>query len=321
MTRLAVSLPCNHGAAMNTPKSSLSVLLDDAVSVLGAAGFASPAFEARALLSGVLQLGREQMLAHPERPVDSESQARLADALRRRASHEPLARITGQREFWSLPIGLGAETLIPRPDSETVVESALLRVADPDKEYSILDLGTGSGCLLFALLTELPRARGLGIDRAPEALAIARANGHRLGFSSRAEFRVGDWTDGLIGVFDIVVSNPPYVAEEEWAALPPEVRDFEPKLALNGGIDGLAAYRALIPGIARLIAPDGFGVIELGAGQYDQVAEICRNSGLFTGQADQDIAGHQRALPLARSHVGIEISKMKKKVGKRYIPV
>ena len=305
---------------MNAPKT-LAALLADAVAVLEAAGLAAPAFEARALLSSVLGLGREEMLAHPKSPVDAESRARFADALERRAGHEPLARITGQREFWSLPIGLGADTLIPRPDSETVVETALLLVADRDEELSILDLGTGSGCLLFALLAELPRARGLGIDRAAGALAVARANGCRLGLSTRAEFRVGDWGEGLAGPFDMIVSNPPYVVEGEWAALPPEVRDFEPELALKGGCDGLAAYRALFPGIARLIAPDGFGVVELGAGQHDQVAEICQNSGLFAGPAVQDLAGHQRALPVARSRIALEFSKTKKKVGKNDVPV
>jgi release factor glutamine methyltransferase len=309
---------------MNAPPktfATLAALLDDAVTALGAAGLAKPAFEARALLSGVLGLGREEILAHPHRPVDAVSRARFADALGRRAGCEPLARITGQREFWSLPIGLGTETLIPRPDSETVVEATLLLVADRDEELSVLDLGTGSGCLLFALLAELPRARGLGIDRAEGALAVARANGRRLGLSARAEFRVGDWAEGLAGPFDIIVSNPPYVAAGDWAALPPEVRDFEPELALNGGRDGLGAYRALIPGIAPLIAPDGFGVVELGAGQHDQVAEICRNSGLFTGPARQDLGGHQRALPLARSREALEIAKTKKKVGKKDVPV
>ncbi len=301
---------------MDVPET-LAALLEEAVSALGAAALEAPAFEARALLTGVLGMSREEMLAHPDKPVDAAARARFADALGRRAGREPLARITGQREFWSLPIGLGADTLIPRPDSETVVEAALALVADWDKELSVLDLGTGSGCLLFALLVELPRARGLGIDRAAGALAVARANAQRLGLSARAEFRVGDWADGLAGPFDIIVSNPPYVADEEWAALPPEVRDFEPELALNGGRDGLAAYRALVSGIAPLLAPDGFGVIELGAGQHDRVAEICRNSGLFTGPARRDLGGHPRALPFARSPDGLEIAKVKKKGWKK----
>ncbi len=305
---------------MNMP-ATLAELLDDAVAVLGAAGFDAPAFEARALLTGVLGLSREEMLAHPGCAIDAAARARFADALGRRAGREPLARITGQREFWSLPIGLCPDTLIPRPDSETVVEAALALVADRDVEHSILDLGTGSGCLLLALLWELPRARGLGIDRAPGALAMARDSARRLELEARAEFRVGDWTHGLAGRFDIIVSNPPYVAEAEWAALPPEVRDFEPELALNGGPDGLAAYRALVPEIARLLAADGFAVVELGAGQHDDVAEICRNSGLFTGPVRRDLGGHPRALPLARRPVGLEKSKAKKKVGKKAIPV
>ncbi len=305
---------------MNRP-ATLAALVDDAVAAFGAAGLQAPAMEARALATGVLGLSREEMLAHPRRPVAAAARARFADALGRRAGGEPLARITGQREFWSLPIGLGTDTLIPRPDSETVVEAALALVAERDNEHAILDLGTGSGCLLFALLAELPRAHGLGIDCAAGALAMARDNARRLELEARAEFRLGDWAHGLTGRFDIIVSNPPYVADGDWAALPPEVRDFEPALALNGGRDGLAAYRVLIPGIARLLAADGFAVIELGAGQHDDVAEICRKSGLFTDPARRDLGGHPRALPLARRPVGRETAKVKKKVGKMAIPV
>ncbi len=300
---------------------TLAALLKDAVAALGGAEIDAPAFEARALLSGVLGLSREEMLARPEQSIDAGARDRFAHALGRRAGGEPLARITGQREFWSLPIGLGADTLIPRPDSETVVEAALALVAERDKEHSILDLGTGSGCLLFAFLAELPHARGLGIDHAAGAISVARDNACRLGFSDRSEFRIGDWADGLSGPFDIIVSNPPYVGREEWGTLPTEVRDFEPELALIGGWDGLSAYRALVPGIKRLLGPDGFAVLELGAGQHDKIAEICRNSGLFLGPVRRDLGGHRRALPVAGSPINLKNLKVKKKVGKKAIPV
>lgn len=305
---------------MSTP-TSLAALLDDAVTVLRTAGLAAPAFEARALVSGVLGLGPEEMLAHPDRTIYATARSRLADGIARRARGEPLARITGQREFWSLSIAVGPDTLIPRPDSETVVESVLALIDDRDREMTILDLGTGTGCLLFALLVELPNAHGIGVDRAAGAVAVARDNGRRLGLSDRAEFRIGDWAEGLAGPFDVVVCNPPYVAEEEFAVLAPEVREFEPQLALDGGPDGLAAYRALLPGMARVIAPYGFGVLELGAGQHDQVGEMCRNLGLFTGSAGLDLTGRRRALPVAPRRGVLETVNEKKKVGKSGIPV
>ncbi|MDX1486472.1 MAG: peptide chain release factor N(5)-glutamine methyltransferase, partial [Alphaproteobacteria bacterium] len=267
------------------PPLTLDTALGDAVGVLKRAGIPAPAFEARALACGILGLSREAMLSNPGQPLDRAAARRFAVAIRRRAAREPLARITGRREFWSLDIALGPDTLIPRPESETVVEAALEGVADREAELRILDLGTGSGCLLLALLTELPAARGLGVDRSPGAAAVARANANRLGLSSRAVFCVGDWGAALDGVFDVIVANPPYVVSAERRALAPEVRDFEPVAALDGGTDGLDAYRALMPELARLLAAGGIAVVELGAGQQGAVARIAQNAGLTVASA------------------------------------
>ena len=304
-----------------TASRPLSHHLQAAAAALRQAGLEESAFEARALIAGVLSVSREDMLAHPERPVTAADAARLADGLARRASGEPLARITGVREFWSLPIRLGPDTLVPRPETETVVEEVLSRIADRDGDYSILDLGTGSGCLLFALLSELPRARGLGIDGSTDALAIAAQNAEILGFSDRVRFRAGNWGAGLKGAFDIIVANPPYIALRDKAALPREVRDFDPDFALFAGEDGLEAARALIPDLARLLAADGIAVVEIGAGQGAAVAEISRESGLSVGEARCDLAGLERALPLAKDRRGLARPGLKKKVGNRAVPV
>jgi release factor glutamine methyltransferase len=304
-----------------TAPSTLSARLRAATATLKAAGLPSPAFEARALVSGVLGLSREEMLARPERSVAPEEEAHLDAALARRAAGEPLARITGEREFWSLPLRLGPDTLVPRPETETVVEAVLDHLDDRNAAYSILDLGTGSGCILLALLSELPGAWGLGLDRAEGCLAVAADNARRLGFSDRTRFAAGDWSRGLAGTFDIIVANPPYIARGEKAALPVEVRDFDPDFALFGGADGLDAYRALAPDFARLLAPGGVGVVELGAGQDEAVAAIFKDSGLFVGSPRCDLAGHARALPFAAGPEGLERGKSKKKVGNRAVPV
>ena len=198
----------------------------------------------------------------------------------RRLRREPMAYILGEREFWSLPLRVSPAVLVPRPESETVVEAALESIADRAAPLRILDLGTGSGCLLLALLSELPHASGLGIDRSAAALAIARANAERLGLADRAAFREGDWGYGLAGPFDVIVSNPPYVARTDARNLAPEVFAFEPQEALFAGADGLDAYRALAPDCARLLAQDGVTCLEIGQGQGASVAAILRRHGL-----------------------------------------
>jgi release factor glutamine methyltransferase len=299
----------------------LAALVADGVAAFKAVGFESPAMEARALAAGVLGLSREQMLADPKRGVAPEDARRFADAVDRRAAHEPLARITGKKEFWSLDLCVGPDTLIPRPETETVVETVLAYTDDPGGDLSILDLGTGSGCLLLALLVEYPNATGIGVDCAAPALEVAKANAAGLGVSPRAQFVVGDWGAGLSGPFDIVVCNPPYVAEGARASLMTEVRDFEPPRALFAGADGLGAYRHVVPQIANLLAPRGLAVIELGVGQQDAVAGMLADQGLVAGPVRADLAGIPRALPGAKSGKPFSDIAAKKKVGKSRIPV
>ncbi len=191
--------------------------------------------------------------------------------------------------------------LVPRPESETVVEATLAALPDRAAALRILDLGTGSGCLLLALLSELPRASGLGIDRSAAALALAAQNAERLGLARRAAFREGDWGRGVSGAFDVIVSNPPYVARDDAEGLAPEVRACEPEEALFAGPDGLAAYPALAPDCARLLAPDGVVCLEIGQGQGAAVAGIMRRHGLRLVGARPDLAGIERCLILRRA--------------------
>jgi release factor glutamine methyltransferase len=182
-----------------------------------------------------------------------------------------VARILGQREFWGLPFALSPETLVPRPDTETVVETALSLAREGTAPRRILDLGTGSGCLLVALLHECPTAFGIGVDREPAALATARRNAEANGVGARARFVAGDWAAPLRGPFDLVVSNPPYIASAVIGGLDPDVRDHDPRLALDGGPDGLEAYRRIIGEAGRLLVPGGALVLEIG---YDQAAAV-----------------------------------------------
>jgi release factor glutamine methyltransferase len=280
--------------------TALSVLLAEATGRLRDAGLDSPRREAVALAVQCLGLGRESMVAAPNRPL-TEPQTRLfREATSRRAAGEPLARITGHREFWSLDFVLSADTLVPRPDTETVVEAVLAEITDSSAVLSILDLGTGSGCILLALLSELANARGTGIDISQAAIETARENMNRLGLHSRAGFQTGNWTDGLSTQFDIVVANPPYIAEADRDALMVEVRDHDPPLALFAGADGLAAFRALISGLAGVLVPGGLVALECGAGQGPKVAEMLALAGFDSARLVADMGGHDRVVVASR---------------------
>jgi len=216
----------------------------------------------------------------------------------RRACHEPFAYITGQKEFWSLDFKVGPGVLIPRPDTETIVEQALALFPDRAAPLSIADLGTGSGALLAALLKEFPNAAGTGFETSPQAMAFARANVAAHGMAARAELILADWGAAPAAAFDLVVSNPPYIPSAEIARLEPEVRDFEPRAALDGGPDGLAAYRALATLLPGILKPGGLAVLEIGAGQDVAMEPMFR--GLeFQGVAP-DLAGIPRALTLKK---------------------
>jgi release factor glutamine methyltransferase len=229
-------------------------------------------------------------------------EARLAELVRRRAAREPMAYILGEKEFWSLPFLVTPAVLIPRPETETVVEAALGEVADRRARWRILDLGTGSGCLLLALLSELPNATGLGVDRSEQALRIAQSNAGRLGLADRARFAAGDWGRDLEGSYDVIVSNPPYVTASEWPALEPEVRAFEPTGALRAGLHGLDAYRALAPHLAPLLAPNGAVCLEIGQAQGNALTTILARHGLSVTQRRRDLAGIERCLIARHVH-------------------
>jgi release factor glutamine methyltransferase len=221
---------------------------------------------------------------------------RVAELLVRMVRHEPLSRILGVREFWGLEFKLSPDTLDPRPESETIVEAALACLPDRNRAYRILDLGTGTGCLLLALLSELPVATGIGLDAAPGAIATARENAARLGLAERADFVVGDWGEPQAGKFDLVVANPPYIATGDITALPPEVRNFDPLRALDGGADGLGAHRAIVTALPRLLAAGGFFLTEIGQGQADDVATLIAVAGLTIDKTVPDLAGIPRCI-------------------------
>jgi release factor glutamine methyltransferase len=266
----------------------------------------SAELDARILVGTVLGLDLTGMIAAAERRLTAAEAARLEDALRRRLAGEPVARIVGVREFWGLPLQLSAATLVPRPDTETAVELALEMLqplemreprADPDRRWRIADIGTGSGAILLALLSEWPDAYGVGTDISVAALQTASRNAAHLGLAGRAGFVACDYAAALSGAFDLIVSNPPYIRSADIAGLSIEVRDYDPPLALDGGVDGLDAYRALIPEAARLLAPGGALVVEAGDGQSADIQGLIDAAGLTSERpAKADLAGIRRAV-------------------------
>jgi len=245
------------------------VTLDEATSRLADAGIENPRAEARLLLAHVLGISRDETLIAQPTPGQRQSFAKL---VARRAGHEPFAYITGRKEFWSLEFAVGPGVLVPRPDTETLIEEALRVVPDRNAPLKIADLGTGSGALLIAALTEFPNASGLGFESAPQAFAYAAANAARL-IGPRAQVRQADWNSAQ-GPFDLVFCNPPYIASAQIESLMPEVAAFEPRTALDGGPDGLAAYRNLAELLPGLLAPGGHALLEIGAGQAQSMASL-----------------------------------------------
>jgi release factor glutamine methyltransferase len=263
------------------------------------AGIDSSKTDARALLGAALRLSRAQLLAQSDRILEAREIAAASALAARRIKREPVSRILGRKEFWSLALDVSPDVLVPRPDTETVVEAALefivagaLRL----EKVRILDIGTGSGALLLALLQELPHASGAGTDISAAALDVARGNAERLGLASRCSFVACNIADGLKGQFDLIVSNPPYIARGAIASLDPEVRDYDPRLALDGGTDGLDAYRSIAAAAPALLAPGGRLIVELGIGQADAVGTLFEGAGLVVRSIRDDLAGIPRAL-------------------------
>ena len=271
-----------------------------AVDALAARGIETAALDARILVEEALGITATDLALRGAEPVGQEGAERLKAYLARRVAGEPVARIIGAWEFWGLPFGLSPETLVPRPDTETLVEAALR--SRPDGPARIADLGTGSGCILVALLTEWPGAFGVGLDRSLGALRTARGNAARNGVADRAAFVAGDWAASLAGPFDLVVANPPYIASAVIAGLSGEVRDHDPHLALDGGTDGLDAYRTILAQVPPLLAPGGHLLVEIGYDQEEALRQLAAAHTLRT-EVRRDLAGHPRVVVMT---AGIE---------------
>ena len=262
-------------------------------------GSDSAELDARVLFGAVLDLDLTGLITAADRVLTVDETIRIEEYAQRRINGEPVARITGIKDFWGLPLRLSAATLVPRPDTETVVELALQILSAKSTQHfplRIADLGTGSGAILLALLSELPAAFGIATDISIAALRTARANAQQLGCAPRAAFVACDYAAALSGRFDLIVSNPPYVRSAEIAGLATEVRDHDPHRALDGGADGLGAYRRLVPEAAHLLAPDGILVLEVGQGQSDDIAALLSAAGLTLHERKADLNGIHRAV-------------------------
>ncbi len=285
---------------------SYDALLRDTAVALTAAGIDNVRFEARLLLSHATGLTIEQLVSRGPDPASASAGATVRELTARRVRREPMAYILGEREFWGLPFKVSPAVLIPRPDSETVIETVFDLLPDRSRKLRILDLGLGSGCLLLTLLREYPQATGVGIDVSEAALAVARANAEALGVAPRARLSADDWrrvgwTDRVVGgregPFDLLVSNPPYIESAAVEGLMPEVADHEPRLALDGGADGLAAYRIIAAASPTLVVSGGWAIVEVGEGQAPEVASLFRTAGLSPRPPRRDLGGIERVVP------------------------
>ncbi len=269
---------------------------------LDAAGIDAAGEEARRLAEAAWGLDAAGLMALAGDAADAESQATLDALVDRREAREPLSQIIGRQAFWTLDLSVSREVLTPRADTETIVEAGLIRL-DGRSKPRILDIATGSGAILLALLAERSDASGLGTDLSGEALSVARANAAAFGLQGRAAFVRARWAEGVDARFDLVTCNPPYIASAVLDRLEPEVRDHEPRLALDGGADGLEAYRAVLPRLGALLAPSAAAVLEIGYDQSEAVGALARAQG-FHGELKRDLAGRDRALVLTPSQNG-----------------
>jgi release factor glutamine methyltransferase len=260
----------------------------------------SPTIDARLLLEAAAPVSRAEILTDPHRLLGPDAEARFEAYVERRAGREPVSLILGRKGFWTLLLGVAPGVLTPRPETETILD-VVLPLFPPERAFSVLDLGVGSGAIVLSILAERPQAKGLGVDVSEEALAVARDNAANLGLATRLALLRSDWTAGLDEAsFDLVVSNPPYIATEAIEDLAPEVREHDPRLALDGGPDGLAAYRRLAPEILRVLRPGGRFAVEVGAGQAGAVEALFAAAGAGEISAHKDLAGRDRVVAGAR---------------------
>tara|TARA_B100000676_G_scaffold313514_1_gene395921 strand:+ start:12211 stop:13071 length:861 start_codon:yes stop_codon:yes gene_type:complete len=261
---------------------------------LKAAQIESPRRDARLLFAYVTGKTVEWIVAHNDEAAEEFSE--FENVLRRREAREPLSHILGKREFWSLSFKVNASVLDPRPDSEIVVSAVLGKYPESGRALQIADLGTGTGCLLLSILSERPTAEGMGVDISESALSIARKNALRFGLSARATFVQSDWDSALDKTFDVVLSNPPYIPTAEIEGLAPEITLYEPRCAIDGGADGLVAYRQIADALPRILKPNGLVALEIGQGQEGSVPEILRDSGIQAVSLEKDLAGIPRCV-------------------------
>ena len=286
----------DSGDAVLAPGMTIGRARSAVAERLRAHGLDTPELDARLLVGHALGLDHPALTTDSARVLTPPETDRLGADVARRLRHEPVARIVGRKEFWSLPLRITPAVLVPRPETETVVEAALALV-ERGAAARIADIGVGSGAILLALLSELPNAMAIGTDRDAGALQVARRNAGHLGLAGRAAFVACDFGAALAGPCDLVVSNPPYIATREIATLAPEVRDFDPRGALDGGSDGLTAYRAIAADAPRLLAPGGWLVVEVGIGQAEAVTALFAGIGLETSDPPRrDLAGVPRVV-------------------------
>ncbi|WP_201859547.1 peptide chain release factor N(5)-glutamine methyltransferase [Microvirga soli] len=267
---------------------------------LAEAGFETAALDARLLVLTALGISATDLITWPDTPLTPDQAGTLAAFAQRRLNHEPVARIVGEREFWGLPFRLSPETLVPRPDTETLVETALDLLPDHQAPLRIVDFGTGSGCILVALLHELPQATGLGVDLSFGAVVTARANADDNRVGNRCHFVLSRWADAISGRFDLIVSNPPYIASGVIPGLDQEVREHDPRLALDGGPDGLEPYRILLAEAERLLAPGGLLAVEIGYDQAEALSSLAGLHGLEILRIAHDLPGNPRCVAMKR---------------------
>lgn len=284
---------------MPTPaeQETVGALLDRATRQLRRAGLPSPRLDARVLLGNAMLCDPASLLPGSSRPVSPAQVASFDGLIEGRLDRRPVSHLTGRREFYGRAFMVTPDVLDPRPDSECVVELALQHLGSKDA-VSILDLGTGTGCLLLTLLAERPQARGLGIDISPAALDVARGNAAALGLQDRAAFQQGEWLSEAAERFDLIISNPPYIPTDDIHGLVPEVRDHEPRLALDGGPDGLGPYRIMLPQLAGHLKAEGVAILEHGQGQEAAIALLAGHSGLEIIATATDLSGIKRGVAL-----------------------
>ncbi|WP_376957800.1 peptide chain release factor N(5)-glutamine methyltransferase [Azospirillum sp. A26] len=280
---------------------NLRTLRAQAEARLREAGVDTPELDARYLLEHTLTLTRTDFITKAERLIPDADAAHALALVERRAAREPVGRILGHREFWTIDLALNPDTLEPRPDTETVVEAVLAAIPDRKAPLRLIDFGTGTGCILLALLSELPNATGVGVDLSPLAVEAAAGNADRNGLAKRARFQTGDWAKGIEERFDIVVSNPPYIPSADIATLEPEVREHDPLRALDGGPDGLEPYRILAAELPRLLVPGGLVAFEVGQGQAEDVATLAGAQGLGDTAILCDLGGVKRCVRARKS--------------------